>query len=236
MSRHRPTLLLLALFACGQTWAVSLPDITAAQSEQHDWVDRNGGNSEQQLDLETQLAYVSGNINFTLVQQIEGVGNRAEVQQAGVGNLLATLQGYGDGNLANVEQIGNNNYAVLSQGGNNNLVSQLSQVGDNNRATLSQQGDNNTASISHVGNNNSLELRQIDSYNTANIEQYGDTDILITQTNPGGSAAAINSLDFKAYTEPGYGLLAHSVQLDGPGNTPIALCNGSPAFCASVLP
>lgn len=235
MILSRPALL-LALVAAGPALAIDLPDVTAAQTEQHDWVDRNGGSIEQQLDLETQLAYLSGNVNFTLVQQIEGVGNRADIEQTGAGNLVGAMQGYGDDNLAYVQQIGDNNYAVLSQGGSNNLVSQLSQIGNNNRVTLSQQGDNNTASISHVGDNNSLELRQVDSYNYATIEQYGNTDIEITQTNPGGNPSAINSLDFKAYTEPGAGLLAHSVELDGPDSRQIYLCNGSALFCASVLP
>lgn len=216
--------------------AISLTDTTAAQDAQNQFVSRNHGDPALQIELESQLAFTNQNVNFALVDQIEGSGHRAEIEQQGGGNLALVAQGFGNGNTARVTQQGNDNYAVVTQGGSNNTVGFLDQLGNGNRVTLSQQGDSNSAWVAHYGDHNLLTLTQVDSFNTATVEQHGNTDLDITQTNPGGSSSSVNAIAFKAYTEPGAEVLVHSAQFDGPGNTPVYLCNGSASYCASVLP
>jgi len=224
-----------ALLLAGRAGAVSLTDVTAAQDAQNAFITRNSADPAQQLELESQLAYISQNVNFALVDQIEGTAHRAEIEQQGSGNLALVGQGFGDGNQAFLKQLGDDNYAVVTQGGNNNSVGFLSQIGNDNRVTLSQQGDSNTATVAHYGDHNALWLTQMDSFNTANIEQYGNSDLSLTQTNPGGSATAVNALTLKAYTEPGTTTLVHRAQFDGAGSNPVTLCSGSASYCSAVL-
>ena len=209
-------------------------DIGEAQAAQHDWIDRNGGRADQQRDLEAQLAYVDQNVNFAMIDQLEGTGQHGEIEQRGNGNLALLGQGFGNDNRARLVQDGEQNYAVVTQGGNGNVVTLLNQLGNDDRVTLSQQGDNNEATVQQQGDSNRLDLRQIDSYNVANIEQYGNTDLTITQSNPGGNPAAVNSLEFRGYTEPGSDPLVRTITLDGPQSRALFLCNGSAAYCESV--
>lgn len=238
MRRHLVSAALVwaALLQVSSVRAVELTDVTAAQDAQNAFITRNAGDPALQLELESQLASIGQNVNFALVDQVEGTANRADIDQQGSGNLALVGQGFGNGNQVFLNQPGDDNYAVVTQGGNNNTVGFLSQLGNSNRVTLSQQGDSNTATVAQYGDRNELSLTQVDSFNTASIEQYGNTDLTLTQTNPGGSASAVNALALKAYTEPGATMLVHSAQFDGPGSNPVTLCSGSVAYCDSVMP
>jgi hypothetical protein len=186
----------------------------------------------QPQDLESFLLNLSATATLALINQVEGSGNRAEVeQQEGAQNVLAVFQGFGDDNRAVIHQTGNSNFAVLTQSGSANQLA-LEQLGNDNIARAVQQGSDNHATVHQYNDRNELTLRQLDSYNDVLVNQYGDAVLAITQTNPGGSVMAQNELSVSAHVEAGYTSNFGPIQLDGPGQTAVTLCSGSAAYCA----
>lgn len=187
----------------------------------------------QPQDLESFLLSLSPTATLVLINQVEGTGNRVEVeQQDGAQNMMAAFQGFGDDNHAVVHQSGSANLAVLTQSGSMNEVTLLDQFGNDNIVRLVQQGSNNLATVSQFNDRNELTLRQVDSYNVAAVTQNGDAALEITQTNPGGSVMAQNELSVATHVEAGYVSNFGPIQLDGPGQTAVTLCSGSAAYCA----
>jgi len=225
---------LVALAAALPAQALQPGSVADAQAAQHDWITANNGRSDQQRDLEAQLAYVDQNVNFAMIDQLEGVGNRAELEQRGNGNLGLIAQGFGNDNSARLVQDGDDNHAVITQGGQRNVVTLLNQTGSGNTVKLVQQGDDNIATVDQQGNGNQLDLRQQDSFNVADIRQQGGTDLTISQTNPGGNVGAVNSLTVRSYTEPGTDPLIRTMSFDGPQARDLFLCNGSGVYCDTV--
>ncbi len=182
-------------------------------------------------DLESYLLALPGNSSIVLVEQIEGTGNRAELRQEdGEADIAAVFQGFGDDNQAQITQTGAGNFVVLSQTGSNNQAP-LEQLGNDNIARLTQVGSFNRAEVNQYNNGNVLDLQQTDLYNNALVNQYGGTVLDITQTNPGGSAAAVNDLSVSAVVEAGYASNFGPIQLNGPGQTAVNLCTGGAGFC-----
>lgn len=230
----RLALLLIAGGLSAPVAALQPGSISEAQSAQHDWITTNNGRDDQQRDLEAQLAYVDQNVNFAMIDQLEGVRNRAELEQRGSGNLGLIAQGFGDDNTARLTQDGDDNHAVITQAGQRNIVTVLNQTGSSNYVKLVQQGDDNRATVDQQGNGNRLDLRQRDAFNVADISQHGGTDLTIVQSNPDGNVAAVNSLTLRSFTEPGSDPLIRSMSFDGPQARELFLCNGSAAYCESV--
>lgn len=215
--------------------AASLEQLQAIEDAQHAFVIDNGGAAAQELDIIGAIA--PGALgNFALIDQIEGTGMRAEVTQGGTDNVVMLLQGFGDLNEAHVDQHDTGNLAFITQAGVANLVTLLNQSGDGNSASLFQQGDSNLASVTQINGLNRLTLRQLDGFNSADIEQNGNTELTVTQTNAGGSSLATNQLLLRAWSEPGASPGFLPIGLDGPGSTQLYLCNGSPGYCSAVLP
>jgi Curlin associated repeat len=220
--------------AAASVSAADLADIDAIQNAQNSFVSNNGGAADLQLQLEAQLALMEHNANFALVDQIEGSGHRATIDQRGDSNAAAVIQGFGNDSSASLSQSGNGNFALVVQQGNNNVVSTLLQAGDGNRATLTQQGNNNTAAVSQYNDNNQLSLSQVDGFNQIQVSQYGNTRLGIVQTNANGGPGAINNLNVEAYTEPGYSPVLKQYQQDGAGSHSVLACTGSAAYCANL--
>jgi hypothetical protein len=182
--------------------------------------------------VEDQLLGAREGSTLTLIEQVEGTGNRADLRQIGAQNAAAILQGYGDGNTARAEQTGDRNLAIIGQQGSGNLVTVLEQSGYDNVATVTQSGLNNLAEIHQHADANRLQLEQRDAYNQAVVNQYGGVDLNIIQTNPGGAAGAENMLSVSAQVEPGYTSNFGPITLNGAGTTALSLCSGSEGFCA----
>ncbi|SEQ14254.1 Curlin associated repeat-containing protein [Solimonas aquatica] len=183
--------------------------------------------------IENYLLALQSTATLALIEQSEGVGNRADIRQLAPQNQAAVFQGHGDGNLADIEQNGVGNLAIVTQTGSGNLLSALEQAGNGNSATVLQAGSFNSADIHQYGDNNSLNLQQNDQYNSATISEYGQVALSITQSNPGGSAASVNALKVSAVVESGYSSGFGPITTTGTGNTALNLCSGSDAFCAS---
>ena len=222
------------LFSQG-LWAASADDLAIIQDAQHNFVGSHGGDPSQEIAVETALARNAANVNVALIDQIEGTLEKAEIRQVGLNNTAVVMQGFGDANQAYVDQEGDDNFAMVTQAGRANYVYQLLQMGNGNRATVDQQGSSNTVTVAQYNDNNILKLSQVDSYNTANVQQYGNTALTVTQSNPGGSSASENNLIVRAYTEPGASNNFQPINLTGAGNTTLSLCNGSAMYCGSVL-
>lgn len=193
--------------------------------DQSNFFESQGENVPQEVDLQSTIGSAHMNANFALIDQAEGVGEHAEITQNGTSNVAGILQGFGDDNRAAITQTGAANYAAITQSGSNNSVD-----------ALVQQGDNNSARVVQHNNDNTLSLSQYDDFNRADIEQFGGTSLNVTQTNSGGSASATNELELKAYAAPGADPNFAPVQLNGPGQTQLYVCNGDPGYCSQVLP
>ena len=204
------------------------------EAAQHDFVDSHGGSPDEQLAIENSLAAGAG--NFVLIDQIEGTGQRVNVEQGGSGNVAAVMQGFGDDNSADLLQSGTENQVLVTQAGTANALSLFQQIGNFNQATINQQGQANLASVVQLNDSNKLTLNQLDGYNQADVTQNGNTDLTITQTNAAGSASTFNQLLVKAYAESGASSSFSPITLDGAGSTQLYLCNGSAAYCSNVLP
>ncbi len=229
------------ILCCTWLWpvlacAVTPEQLQSVESAQHSFVQSNGGSPEEELSIENSLAAAQANANFALVDQIEGTGMHATVEQTGSGNVAMVLQGFGDGNEASVTQTGMSNEAYITQAGNGNVVSMLTQNGNFNVATITQQGNLNAATVNQLNDSNKLSLTQQGSYDIANIEQNGNTDLTVTQTNAGGTAYTANQLTLKAWADAGATPTFSPITLNGPGSTQLYLCNGSASYCSQVLP
>ena len=231
----RSLVLLLALMVAALCAHAASPEqLQQIEAAQHDFVNNNGGSFDEQLQIENSIAAGAGNL--VLIDQIEGTGQHANVEQGGSGNVATVLQGFGDANSADVQQIGVNNEALMMQAGVANAVTMLQQLGGFNQATINQQGQANLAAVTQLNDANKLTLNQKDGYNQADVTQNGNTDLTITQTNAGGSASTTNQLLVKAWAESSASSSFAPIALDGAGSTQLYLCNGSTAYCTSVLP
>ena len=222
------------IFVAARAQAATLEQLQQIEAAQHDFVNSHGGSFDEQLQIENSIAAGAG--NFVLIDQIEGTGQRANVEQSGSGNVATVLQGFGDANSADVQQVGVNNETLIMQAGVANAVTLLQQLGNFNQATINQQGQANLAAVTQLNDANKLTLNQKDGYNQADVTQNGNTDLIITQTNALGSASAVNQLLVKAWAESSASSGFAPIALDGAGSTQLYLCNGSTAYCASVLP
>ncbi|WP_162932507.1 hypothetical protein [Solimonas sp. K1W22B-7] len=232
MNAHRILAGLALLAATGAAQADPFAEILAARNQFIDNAPIQVDPPEPR-DLESFLLSQSPSITLALINQVEGSGNRAEIeQQGGVQNIVAVFQGFGDDNQARIGQTGNGNFALLTQSGSQNQVTLLDQLGNDNIARMLQEGSGNLAQVNQYNDRNILTLQQLDGYNNALVNQYGDTDLTITQTNPGGSGASVNELSVAAHVEPGYTSNFGPIVLDGAGQTAMTLCSGSAAYCA----
>lgn len=230
--RHRPlTIALLGLLFASTVHAEPIPDILEAREN---FLESAPAQIEPEAvpDLESFLLGLPENPTLALIQQVEGIGNRAEIrQEGGAGDIGVVFQGFGDSNEALIQQTGNGNFAVLSQSGDSNQVLPLEQLGIDNIARLTQVGNNNRAEVHQFDQANELDLRQTDAYNNALVNQFGGTVLDITQNNLEGSPTAVNDLSVSAYLEPGFTSNFGPISLSGPGQTAVTLCSGSPGFC-----
>lgn len=243
---------LLAVIAAtlveGQARAADPAQLDQVQLLQQEFFGSNGA----VVPDEVTLAPFSGSLlleaQFALIDQATGVGNSARIEQSGVGNVSAVLQGFGDDNAATVKQLGNSNYATVAQSGYSNHADGVTQQGDSNWVAIAQTGvANSIAGLSQIGNNNratvnqysganALSLAQTYDYNQVAIDQYGGTSLDVAQTNAGGSATSINSLTIKAYAQVGSDPNFGPIRVDGAGQLSMTLCNpAGSAFCAQYV-
>ncbi|WP_339882270.1 hypothetical protein [Vreelandella maris] len=153
------------------------------------YVDQGSGGSEQ---------------NVSLIQQINGSTNRADVIQKGNGyNESRIVQQYGDSNTATVNQYGttdqsdilqtngNLNTAEVNQyGGSYNQSIIVQRNGDSNMALVEQRnsnwsdsyilqdGNDNTADVRQRNNSNYSDsiIRQVGNNNTAEVDQQNNSE------------------------------------------------------------
>jgi hypothetical protein len=237
---------LSTLAACA--YAADVTQLTELSNLQQEYFSGNGAAVPDELNL---LPYInSANLEgqFALIDQADGVGNRAEIDQAGTANIAGVMEGFGDDNTASVAQNGDSNFAVVEQSGNGNIVDELSQQGNANWVVITQSGaanqinsllqngNNNSATVNQYNGNNALSLVQTFDYNQAEIDQYGGTTLNVSQTNAGGSASSINSISIKAYAAPGADPNFGPISVNGAGQMAITLCNpAGSAFCSQYV-
>lgn len=220
-------LLPLLLLASAAAQADAVDDIVSAHEA---FLSAHGGSDGLPQDLEGFLLRASGTSLLSLIDQVEGNGNRADLRQTGnAGNSAAVFQGYGNGNEAELLQQGERNLAVLTQTGNANRADALEQRGNDNTIRAVQDGDNNSLSVQQYADFNRLDVRQVGTYNFATVVENGNAGLDITQSNLGGAADSQNVLSVNAIAEPGYSF--NPISIDGPGQTTLSLCTGGPGFC-----
>lgn len=127
-----------------------------------------------------ELSQAGEELSADITQELPG--NRAEVVQAGLGNVISLTQRAGA--VASTSQTGANNRAVISQDAAfaASTFLELSQNGNGNQAHVTQEDGDNTADLLQVGDDNVFELLQVGGGNMIVHHQVGDTlGIRITQ-------------------------------------------------------
>ncbi len=185
----------------------------------------------QPEDLETFLQSIPATSTLSLVQQVEGTGNRTTIEQVGSANRAVVYQGFGDDNELTLLQQGIGSDFLATQRGSRNRI-EANQLGNDNDIVATQSGIENSLLVNQFGDANQLRVDQIDDFNRAVITQNGNTTLEVVQTNAGGTSASVNDLTLSARVEAGYTSNFSPIRIDGAGAQAIALCSGSPAFCA----
>ena len=123
----------------------------------------------------------------------DGDDNMVIARQDGDGSTNLTLVQEGNANMAMLQQREQSSTAqtaaaILQRGDGNSII--LEQDGSDNSATLNQVGDRNTMTATQLNSGNRLEWNQIgNGLSDMLVEQSGNGNILITQSNSGAAFA-----------------------------------------------
>ena len=215
------------------SWSASVAQAAATQDivNARDTFVGSSGVVTQPENLETFLQSIPATSTLSLVQQVEGTGNRTSIEQTGTANRAVVYQGFGDDNELALLQQGIGSDFLATQRGSSNRI-EANQLGNDNDIVATQSGIENSLLVNQFGDANQLRVDQIDDFNRAVITQNGNTTLDVVQTNAGGTSASVNDLTLSARVEAGYTSNFSPIRIDGAGTQSIALCSGSPAFCA----
>lgn len=145
-----------------------------------------------------------GNSNEVDLAQNGDAPHRAQIAQDGDGNIVGAEQ-EGDGSIdLSLAQEGDGNTAIVLQrelSATDQTSAAILQRGNGNSINLAQDGSDNIAKLDQLGNDNSMNATQLNSGNRlvwsqigdglqgAAIEQSGNGNIEITQSNSGAAFA-----------------------------------------------